>query len=98
MKPLYKFAIVFVLFLFISIPLATPTYALSDAPTTAIAEWEMMWEEEKSYMKYGIMDVILGAALVLIALGMLFCFLFIKKSLIFKYSTINRYYCTFFVS
>ncbi|WP_053374147.1 sensor histidine kinase [Paenibacillus sp. FJAT-27812] len=35
---------------------------------------------EKGFMKYGILDVILGAALVFIACGLLICFIFIKKS------------------
>lgn len=90
MNSLRKFTLVFVLFLFISIPFATHSYALTDAPATAITEWEMMWVlqgditlsefQHLENMKYGIMDVILGAALILIALGMLLCFLFIKKS------------------
>lgn len=46
MKPLCKFAIVFVFFLFIATLFAAPSYALSDAPTTAITEWEMMWEKD----------------------------------------------------
>lgn len=35
---------------------------------------------DKSYMKYGLLDVILGASLVFISTSMFFCFLFFKKS------------------
>ncbi len=49
MKAIPKFVIVLVLSLFIAIPfLSTPSYAFSDTPTTAITEWEMMWEEDSS--------------------------------------------------
>lgn len=47
MKVLYKFSILFVLSLFIAILIrATPAFALTDAPTTTITEWEMKWEED----------------------------------------------------
>ncbi|KRE32560.1 sensor histidine kinase [Paenibacillus sp. Soil522] len=49
MKAIPKFVIVLVISLFIAIPfLSTPSYAFSDTLTTAITEWEMMWEKDSS--------------------------------------------------
>lgn len=47
MKTLNRFAILFVLLLFIVTPfLAIPSHALTNAPTSEIIEWEMKWEED----------------------------------------------------
>ncbi|OBZ08774.1 hypothetical protein A7975_26940 [Bacillus sp. FJAT-26390] len=60
----------------IYLKLATSTGLIGIKGKLTLGEYQYL---DKSYMKYGFLDVILGAALVFIALGLLLCFLFIKK-------------------
>lgn len=60
----------------IYIKLATTTGPIGIKGKLTLGDYQML---DKSYMKYGFLDIILGAALVFIAVGLLLCFLFIKK-------------------